>query len=192
MRNSLIAKLGVVLGVLFMASTASAVSTYSDVLGPQDLGYVSVGNPLGYDHSFTPPSIPNGTPANVSKVTLSILITDIDCLDYFSCRYDLHREAEWAVITVEGTEIFNDEVNLFNLEVNNVTLAANILAVGDSFGVDISATEGDFVVLYSVADFEFTTGAGGSGGNPGTPMPEPSSAIVFGVGLLVLSRRLRS
>ena len=110
-----------------------------------------------------------------------------------ACQYDLRSEGEWAVIEVNGTEIFDGEIVLVNLVVRDITLLANISASGDTFDVVIDSTEGDFAAIFSAASFTYTDITPGvNDADPAAAVPEPSAALVFGVGMLVLSRRLRS
>jgi len=190
--------IGVVLGVVLLAGSASATSSappdFVDLLEYDELGIVSVGNPLSYSHTFAPDGLDPGQVADVTKVQLAILLTDdLECAHWVQCRYDLRTEGEWAVIEVEGTEIFDGELELVNLVVRDVTLLANVTASGDTFSVTIESAEGDFAAVFSAASFFYTDiSPGTTGGGGTTAMPEPSAALVFGVGLLVLSRRLRS
>jgi hypothetical protein len=197
MRNRTTLWIGTVLGVVLLASSASAMSSaepeFVDLLEYDELGMVSEGNPLSYSHTFAPPDLDPGQVADVTKVQLAILLTDdLNCAHWVECRYDLRTEGDWAVIEVEGSEIFDGELELVNLVVRDVTLLANITASGDAFSVTIESAGGDFAAIFSAASFYYSDVSPGTAGAGTTAVPEPSAALAFGVGLLVLSRRLRS
>jgi hypothetical protein len=180
---------------MLMAGSATAASTaayeFVEVLEYDDLGVVSSGAPLEYQHTFAPDTFPTGTPVSVEKVKLAILLSE--CTDWVTCRYDLRSEGEWAVIEVEGTEIFDDSVRYFSLVLQDVTLLANISAVGDAIDISITSTGSEsFAAVWSVAHVWYDEGSPIPSGGGTVPTPEPSSALAFGVGLLVLTRRLKS
>lgn len=195
MRNHLLAGLGVVLGVMLVAGTASAASgalqEYTEVLGYDDLGTVNPGEALAYSHTFAPQGLALDTTVDVQSVQLSILLSE--CTDWVGCRYDIRSDGEWAVITVNGDEILNEEVHIVSfVNRQDITMLAEITKVGEEIDVVISSTgDESFAAVFSVAEISFyTVDPGTTGGT--VPMPEPSAALVFGAGLLVLSRRLRS
>lgn len=196
MRNRLFPVIGVVLGLLLMAGSATAESTatqeFVEVLGFEDLGVVSNGTPLNYQHTFAPENLDTGQLVEVSKVELSILLSE--CTDWVSCRYDLRTEGEWARIVVEDEAIFDEAIRYVSFVHQDITMIADIQAVGEQIEVTITSTGTDsFAAVFSMAAIYYSESSpGATGGDPTVPMPEPSSAVVFGVGLLVLSRRLRT
>ncbi len=204
MRYQLTLKIGVVLGILLMAGSASALSSAehecTDVItfGFGDSGYVSEGNSLGYAHIFEDPRVASGQEVHITKVRLSILLSeDVTCENWVACRYDWDSQDEWAVIEVNHNEIFNGGFPdpEWELVVSDVSLFASVTTYGDYFVVKIESRDGsDFQTLISAAEFYYTDDVPFASESPngGPAVPEPSSAVVFGVGLLLLSRRLRS
>lgn len=186
---------------LLVAGSASA-DFYIDSLGLADLGLVTSTQPLQYDHSFDPAIAPS-TPVTVNDVQLAILLSDdVTCLS----RECLDSDGEWAVVDVAGSQIYSGQSTLMFLFAD-VTVAADITHVGDSFGVSIQSVgsgndpAGDFLVLSSIAKFDYSVDYalnldGGSSFDRNCdrqtePVPEPSAALVFGAGLLAISGRLR-
>jgi hypothetical protein len=204
MRHQLTLKIGVVLGIVLMAGSASAVTSalheWTDVVqfGFGNNGYVSEGNSLGYAHIFEDPRVAAGQTVHVTNVRLSILLSeDVTCENWVECRYDWDSQDEWAVIEVNNNEIFSGGFpdSEWELVVSDVSLFASISTYGDYFVVTIeSRSASDFQTLISAAEFYYTVDVPIASESPtnGPAVPEPSSAVVFGVGLLVLSRRFRS
>lgn len=195
MRNRIWVGIGVVLGALLLAGSATAASTatqeFVEVLGVDDLGIVTASQPLEYQHTFAPDSLPAGTLVDVEHVKLAILLSE--CTDWVSCRYDLRSDGEWAVIEVDGTQIYDNSVRYFSLVLQDVTLLADINAVGDTIDISISSTGSEsFAAIFSVAEIAYSELSPTPSGGDTVPMPEPSAAVVFGMGMLVLSRRLRT
>jgi hypothetical protein len=187
--------------VCLAAGPASALSYTSWRWSFENGGYVAVGDPLSYTHAFTPPETDI---LLVENVTLGIAVVD-----------DRDRAQEWVEITLEAGDaesLFATGSATANIFYGDVTATAEIEAWGDELLVNVYSTGGDFRVVTSRAEFTYQTGDsaafrsgggswggwgsghvhdrycghGGGGGN-GPTVPEPTAAMVFGLGSLLIA-----
>lgn len=140
-----------------------------DVLGSGlGSGYVGPGDPLEITHTFAP-----GVPVN-SVQGAWLVVSVMDDHDLF--------EFEHALIDVDGDPFASGQATL-NIFADSV--GAYIQAAGDSFLETVSSSRGDFKVVFSALKVKF------DGGSTAV-IPEPTAALVFGAGLLLVRRRRRA
>ncbi|HEY8494444.1 MAG TPA: hypothetical protein VIN04_11165 [Myxococcota bacterium] len=201
--------LPIVLGGLLLAGPAAAVSYWyadvktssllgdlhgsvllpgdpgslSDLIAGSDLdllgsglgsGKVEAGKPLTTTHVFAP-----GLPV-ASVVSASLVVSVVD---------DLDLGFEEATVSIDGALLDGGSGKLL-IDILGGSVAALVQTAGDSIGVTIAATQGDFKVAFSALKVKFETGTRPSPG-PGPQIPEPSAALVFAAGLLIASRSRR-
>jgi hypothetical protein len=161
------------------ATLATDAGSLSELLAGTDFdllgdglgaGLVTTSTPLTVTHVFSP-SLAVG-----SIESASLTVSVIDDLDLLS--------TEEVAISVGGSTIDGGSGSvLAGLFGGDVT--AVITSVGDALDVTITAVKGDFKVGFSALVVKFDGGA-----VPGGPsIPEPSAALVFAAGLLVVARR---
>jgi hypothetical protein len=169
--------LGAVIAFAAIPASASTILYYSDFL--PYLGVVSPGSSIEYTHTFQPEGYSASDDLQVTDVTLTVgVVDDLSSLD------DLLREPEYAQVELNGIDVLSGQATL-NLLFKDVTLLADIQGYGDSFDVRITSTGGDFAVLFSNAGFDYSVKL------PAVPVPEPSAALAFAVGALVVGAQLR-
>ncbi len=180
------------------AGPAGAITSWHvDYLHGAELGKVSEGNPLSYSLSYDP--VVSGD-VTVHGAWLGVAVADdhgcrgrrIAAL--FRCDWkDLFYEGESVDIDVAGGDWMAGPVP--GTYVGDITALGLITEVGDSVGLVVSSTLGDFnnflavlAVRYEVTD---VVGGGGGGDQPGAHMPEPTAATVFGIGTLLVAGATR-
>lgn len=167
---------------------AAAASMYAQVFGPDALGYVDGGAPLHYLHDFDL--------AGITVLSATLLITTTDqpgCLGYpvpgDACDLDdLYAEPETAQILVAGQAFAGGPAGGGTFY-GDVTGA--LLGSGGTLDVSISAPDGDFYAWRSVLMVSYDPAGGGGGGGPVPTIPEPSAAVLFGVGSLAIASASR-
>jgi hypothetical protein len=176
--------------VCLTAAQASAASFYSlDLIGGDELGLVRPGQPLEYQHTFTPDH-----PGSVRILSAELGVTFADASSCNEGRAsqrrrcelrDLLFEPEYAVVRTDGQLLGHSDLTP-PWVAGNVT--ALIHGAGDSIDVTISSLAGDFRARSSwlLVHYEIRAGQ-----QPGNPIPEPSAALLFASGLLVSLRFLR-
>lgn len=176
-------RIGVALLAGVIAALAAAPAGASTILYDYDLltnlGTVSPDHSLEYVHTFAPDGYSATDDLEVTNVTLTVgLVDDFSSLD------DLLNQPEYAQVQLNGVDALYGQATL-NLLYDDVTLLADIQGYGDSFDVRITSAGGDFAVLFSHAGFEYTPKL------PAVPVPEPSAALAFAVGALVVAAQVR-
>jgi hypothetical protein len=146
-----------------------------DVLGAGlGSGLVTPGDPLEITHTFAP----GVSVSSVQGAWLVVSVVDDSLGEIF--------EYEHALIDVDGSS-FADGQAVLNLFAGSV--GGSIAAAGDSFLETIAAQpqrhgDGDFKVLFSALKVKF------DGTTSTAPaIPEPSAALAFAAGLLLVGRR---
>jgi hypothetical protein len=134
--------------------------------------YVATGSPRSTTHSFAP-DVPVG-----SVVSACLVVSVIDDLD-------IHSEEVSVSI---GPDVLDGGSGSFLVGLFGGSVQGSIHGAGDSIDVTISALRGDFKVAFSALSVKFESGAPTRGG---PAIPEPTAALVFAAGLLLVSRRRR-
>lgn len=190
LRNILIALASA--AVLTGASSALAVSEIDiDSLGTEDFdnfGYVGSGETLSYQHLFEPINDPSKDITAVDSAWLYVGVSDDwRCSDWHGCVSDWFVETETAALDLNSVSWQSGRATA-RIFWGDVTAEADLLANNGILNVTVSSTEGDFSVLWSkmVTDYEWEpTGGGGTGGV--NAIPEPSAALVFSFGALIVT-----
>ncbi len=178
----------------FVSSPAFALSgSYEEDL--DWLGYVPDGGSLTYEHFFAPAVDPNISISSIDSAWLEVtVVDDWNCSRLGSCWADWANEAETASIDLNSVSWQSGSATL-NVFFGDVTAQANLLNNAGVLTVTVDSDGGDFYVLSSDLDTKYTytrNGVGGAGSGGGVnPMPEPSAALVFGLGALLVQRRVR-
>jgi hypothetical protein len=186
MRGTRVGIVSALMLAALVSAPAGAMTMYGQLLGPADLGHVSVGDPLTYSHSF------DVADATVLGATLFVLTTDQPAcfarIQGMSCELgDLFFEREMAAIDVAG-EDFASGWATHNLFVGSVTQA--LIDSGNTLEVVVTATRGDFYVWRSFLLVAYQV-TGGAGGGAAAAAPEPGAAVLFGLGTLAVARASR-
>jgi hypothetical protein len=176
-----------------IASPAFALTdTYIDALGVDQLGYVSAGGSIEYDHFFAPINDPSIEISSIDTAWLAVgVIDDSVCRSLTACMKDWFFVGETALIQLNSVawESGSATAAIF---FGDVTADANLLANDGVLHVTVSSMAGDFVVLWSSLStnytYELASGGGGAGQNH---IPEPSAALVFAIGALLIGRSTR-
>ena len=196
-RNILIAMAAVV--ALAGANPALAVSEIDiDFLGTADFdnfGYVGAGESLNYQHMFDPINDPTKDITSVDSAWLFVGITDDwQCDGWQSCVSDWFVETETAALDLNGVAWESGQATA-RIFWGDVTAEANLLVNGGILNVTVSSSAGDFNVLWSKMLTEYqwvATGGGGTGPGSGVnAIPEPSAALVFAFGALIVTGSVR-
>lgn len=137
-----------------------------------DLGHVGVGDPAVFTHHFEPST----DVSSIEKAWLVVGVTDDQFLD----------RGEEAVIELDGDVWKSGGFFLGRLFLGDITANALIAGWGDSFSVTVASSRGDFIVWGSALKVAYEPG---QGGEPSGAVPEPSAALVFGLGALLVGRR---
>ena len=189
--------LTLVVGVFF-AGPALAIY-YIDMADPGDLGYVADGGQIDWDHAFEPGQ-------NVDEVQHTYLVItvteDFVCDSFGECMVDVFFEEESVVFDIDslgntwdGGDVTPGWIQLGTLFAGEVTVEANINEWGDTMTVIARSDEanggGDFLVVNSTMVVDFTELDTTEVGGGTSPMPEPSAALVFALGGVAFSRRIR-
>jgi hypothetical protein len=179
--------------LLASPSLAASILGYQDVI--YDVGYVSAdGNPLVYTQSFEPPE----TNVEVVGAWLNISVMDDTCYNatFPNCDWADVWESEWVAISVDGSPWDEGYASMFEIYAGDITAQADIQGWGDYAEITVTATEGDawvarssMVVAYKVLDD--VTASGATVGGSGPAIPEPSAALVFALGTVIVGRASR-
>lgn len=155
------------------------------------LGYVADGQTLEYTHFFEPAT---NTDIQISSIDSSVLaigiFDDAHCVRLRGCVVDWLFQTEVATIDLNDVEWQTGQATA-NVFFGEVSAQANLLVNGGLLDVTVTSGGGDFRVLWSRLETTYTWDFAGGGGS-GPPMPEPSAALVFAIGALVMQRRVRS
>lgn len=178
--------------VLIAAPAFATTSVHEDLLGIGDpsLGYVGAGETLEYQHFFAPATDAGIEISSIDSVWLEVAVFDDSrCSRLLSCVGDWLYESEVAAIDLNGIDWQTGSATA-RLFLGEISAEANLLVNDGILNVDVTSQFGDFTVLWSRLQTTYTWDVAGGGGS-GTPMPEPSAALVFAVGALVVQRRIR-
>lgn len=188
--------------MLFIASPALAVTEiHEEILGIGGLGYVgapggaSSNSSLSYQHTFDPYFDTGVAISSVDSVWLYIaVIDDSNCKVAKGCTDDWFLESESASITLNQTAWQSGSATA-RIFYGEVSTEADLMNHGGLLDVTVSSTDGDFVVLWSQlrTTFEYDDVIDGGDGGPtgSSPMPEPSAALAFAIGTLVMRGTVR-
>jgi hypothetical protein len=135
---------------------------------------VTTSAPLPIVHTFAP----DGYTLN-HVVHASVVVSVVDDLDWGS---------EIGQIVVDGSVLDSGQAS-FSLFDGSVT--ALIDAIGDSITVNVQSTRGDFRVLFSALSVHFDGTPIRVAGPPTPAVPEPTAALLFAAGALVVRRGVR-
>jgi len=126
---------------------------------------ISVGSPKTYTHTFDP------TPdsAGILEAWLFVSVSDDPLID----------PPETASVALDGT-FWQTGQATFNLIFGNITALGLITTDGDTLDVTVSSATGDFNLLASALKVKFSE------------VPEPTTALLVGLGLFALARQRRS
>ncbi len=151
------------------------------------LGHVGFGQSIAvWEHEFDPSYSVYG----VNDVHLAILLLDDVCVGGSGCGpsdlVDLFSQSEVAQVFLESS-FWQSGNALFNLLHGDITVNGLIQNAGDHFTVTTFSSQGDFFVAASALKVSYETGEENDQNGP--PIPEPSAALVFGLGALLVGIR---
>lgn len=126
---------------------------------------VSETQPKDYTHTFDP------TPDSLSVLRAWLFVSVVDD--------QLFDPPETASIELDGSFWQTGQATL-NLIFGEITALGLITTDGDTIDVEVSSDAGDFNLLASALKVEFT------------PVPEPGTALLLGVGLALATVRRRA
>jgi hypothetical protein len=181
----------IAIAMLLIAAPAFAItSVHEDQLTIADLGYVASGDSLEYTHFFEPATDPGIAISSIDGAWLEVgIFDDSQCRRLRSCANDWLFESEVASIDLNSVEWQTGQATA-HVFFGNITAQANLLVNNGLLDVSITSEHGDFTVVWSTLTTRYTWDVAGGGGS-GSPMPEPSAALVFAIGALVMQRRVR-
>ena len=172
----------------FIASPAFALTaTDWDTLDMWDLGFVMAGSTLAYEHTFDPLFDDNMVINSTQTWLVFALADDWNCAASGTCLDDWSFQGEsgaidfnsmsWQTKYVKATIFWGD-----------VTAEVDLLNSGGVVKVSASNDEGNSAVLWSwlVTKYDYDLVGGGT-----LAVPEPSAALVFAIGALVMGRTIR-
>jgi hypothetical protein len=181
--------------VLILSTGLASAASFSSELTAADFlnqGYVASGETLEIDHVFEP----SLAVESVNFVYLSVTVTDdFNCSSFGGCVGDWLWMSETAGITLNDTSWKQGDATMHTFW-GDVTELANLSEAGNVLGIDVISLAGDFQVWSTTmwVDFDVAEETGGGGSNIPTAtgvMPEPSAALVFLVGGLMVSSEVR-
>jgi hypothetical protein len=175
--------------VLSLVATPALALLDLDVLGHEELGYVADGSSLEYQHIFDP-ATQEGADIEIERVMLQVwVVDDWACYSMKSCMNDWFYEPETALIDLNDVEWDSGQATA-NIFWGDITAEANLLANEGILDVTVTSDGGDFGVISSAlwTQYDYRNNGGGAGS---TPMPEPSAALVFAIGVLAMRGTLR-
>ena len=185
---------------LIAGPALALTATDSDRIGLSDLGYVEAGSTLEYDHTFDPYFDDNVQIDSINSAWLYVaIVDDWDCAAFGDCLEDWFLESETAVIDLNSVSWATGAATAA-IFWGDVTAEADLLNTEGTLHVSISSSDGDFAVLgswlltnydYELGDFGLVGTLGGGEGTGAEPMPEPSAALVFAIGALVMRGTIR-
>lgn len=209
MRSSLSVSLCAVVGFVFLGATGASATTlyYADIMTSDPLGNVHATvthntdfdwfdaaawdvsvNGGGLGSALIPPSKTftltlDGSLGTIEQAWLYVALTDdidpwYDPLDPFG----MHRE--YAVVEFGGSSV-TTEVGLLDplLAPIFADVTATVLSAPHSVTITVESTGGDFAILGAGLKARISTE-----GTPGSAVPEPTSALLFACGALLVAR----
>ncbi len=191
---SILKTLAAVAVVAFAAGPALALTSVDhDSLGLSDLGLVAAGSSLEYQHVFDPAADDTIDISSIDAAWLHVgIVDDMACDTLDACAgFDTDVAAidlssvSWSLGRARVTILWGD-----------ITAHADLLATNGVLDVVISnsAPSGALAVLWSNLTTTYTyelSDSTGSGAGGASPMPEPSAALVFAIGALVMRGSIR-
>ena len=177
--------------LLALIATPALALTDLDVLDYDALGYVGHGEQLEYQHIFEPATHVDAD-ITIESVLLEVwVIDDWACNRMDDCMNDWFYKPEVASIDLNSV-LWTSGQATASIFWGDITAEANLLANEGILDVTVSSEQGDFSVLRS-ALWTLYNYEGGEGGGAGTnPMPEPSAALVFAIGVLAMRASVRN
>ena len=181
---------------LVAAPAFALTDTSSDSIDFGGSGYVSQGGTFEYQHTFDP-YFDDGieiSAINSSWLYVSV-VDDWNCDRLRGCLRDWWTEGEVAAIDLNSVSWATGSATA-SILYGDVTAEADLLNNNGVLDVRVSSDQGDFMVLWSSLVTSYEYEIAGSGGGIGTsggtsPMPEPSAALVFAIGALVMRGTVR-
>jgi hypothetical protein len=164
-----------------------------DSLGQSDLGYVSQGATLEYQHTFDPFFDDDVVISAIDSAWLYVsVVDDSRCASLRGCAGDWFFESEVAAIDLQAVHWSTGQATA-RIFWGDVTAEADLLNNDGVLEVSVHSAVGDFVVLSSTLVTRYTYELAGSIGpsSGSSPMPEPSAALLFALGALVVRGPLR-
>lgn len=187
----------VLAGVLaLLAAPAFALTaTDNDFIGSADLGYVASGDTLEYDHVFDPFFDNDITIHSVDEAWLYVaIVDDWNCPSFGDCLADWFVESEVAAIDLNEVSWQTGQATATILW-GEVSAEADLLNSNGTLHVRVNSTQGDFAVLWSqlitTYDYDLADAPLAARGDSAQPMPEPSAALVFAIGAVVMRGTIR-
>ena len=175
--------------LLVLIATPAFALIDVDFLGYGDLGYVADGASLEYQHVFEP-ATHEDSDIWIEGVLLEVwIVDDWACYSMNSCMDDWFHESEKALLDLNNVEWASGQATAA-IFWGDITAEANLLANDGVLNVTVSSGGGDFGVIKSALWTKYSYEHSG-GGTGSTPMPEPSAALVFAIGVLALRGTLR-
>ncbi len=146
-------------------------------------GHVTESNPLVFSLAFEPSVAVQSIETAWLSIALADDFWDLHCTGLFNCSV----ADEYAIITVNGDDFWADDpgTNWILGEFAHGDITGQILQSGDSIQVSVTSSEGDFDVRGAALAVAFNM----ADGSTSSPIPEPSAAMLFAIGALLVTRR---
>jgi hypothetical protein len=192
-RNLLIALTALL--ALSVAGSALAVTDVDvDWLTSSDIG-ASVDGVVSYQHIFDPgPGLTLDDVDSVESVWLYVGVVQWTCGSAGGCAEDLLFDAdqvETAALDLTGVSWSAGRATVQILW-GDITAEADLEANAGILNVTVTASDGALAVLGSKMVTTYTWGStGGTGSGGVNAIPEPSAALVFAFGALIMTRGAR-
>lgn len=181
---------------MLIAGSASAASFTQLIYGSsmQNGGYVTDGASITINHTFDPDDVV----LSVQKVYLGVMVADDwrECTAASNCYNEWKNNSEIAVAELDGAGWKSGSAS-YNIFGGDVTALVSINEAGDGLQLVMSGP-GDYRVKATMMYVSYTSGGVSAEsvfqiGNdtPTNAIPEPSAALVFLLGGLTLSGRIR-
>jgi len=182
-----------VAALVLAASPALAITeVFEDNLDFSE--YVASGDSFEFQHTFDPFFDDDIVISSVDSAWLYVaLVDDANCRRLTGCLRDWFVESEVAAIDLNSVEWATGSATATILW-GDVTAEADLLNNNGILDVRVTSDHGDFVVLWSnlVTTYTYELAGNTVGGASGSsPMPEPSAALAFAIGALVMRGTVR-
>ena len=178
----------------FIAAPAFALTAVDqDMLGGG--AHVDAGDSITLQHSFAAANDTSIEISSIDSVWLYVAVAaDATCTAFDGCTDDYALGVESAAVDLNSVIWRAGGSGSAAVFFGDVAAEADLLSNNGVISISVTSSEG-FSVLWSMIEatytYEFSTvDTGGIGGGV-SPMPEPSAALVFAIGALVMHGQVR-